>query len=78
MVMFLVMAASGFSSGGRRLEGGDVGWRSWGGGRASLSLGWFDTGENNDLPRISFAFLNPFRMCRGGGSSLGRLQADWR
>ena len=49
-----------------------------GGAAVHLSLGWFDTGENNDLHRISFACSNPFRMCHGGGSSLGRLQADWR
>ncbi len=66
------------SSGRRQVEEGNVGWHSWGGCRALLSLGWFDSAKYNDLPKISFTCLSPFKWGRGGGSPSGMSHEDRR
>ena len=74
----MIVAAAGSFSGGRRWRVGDVGLRSMWGGHTSFSLGLLDTGKCEDSPSISLACSIPFRMCRGGGSPSGILQADRR
>jgi hypothetical protein len=67
----------GFSS-GRQLEEDNVGWHSWGGCRALLSLGWLNSGKYYDSPKISFACSSPFKWGCGGGSPSGMDHEDRR